>query len=71
MGDYVTRVQVYTVGCFDLMHHGHSNLLAIMRCAMPCFRCVTLSKSACCRHFGNNVIIGIHDDESYFKLKGE
>ena len=40
-------------GCFDLMHHGHSNLLESLR------------------QFGSVVIVGIHDDASYERLKGQ
>lgn len=44
---------VYTIGCFDLFHHGHENLLKDMR------------------RFGGRVIVGIHDDASYERLKGK
>ena len=40
-------------GCFDLLHHGHSNLLESLR------------------QFGSTVIVGIHDDASYLRLKGQ
>jgi len=45
--------KVYTVGCFDLFHRGHSTLLRNMR------------------KLGKEVIVGIHDDDSYFKLKNK
>jgi cytidyltransferase-like protein len=47
------RTKVYTIGCFDLMHHGHSNLLVAMK------------------QFGATLVVGIHDDESYLRLKGQ
>lgn len=47
------RTRVYTIGCFDLVHHGHLNLLRGLR------------------QFGNIVCVGIHDDDSYQRLKGE
>mmetsp|Transcript_27504 Transcript_27504/g.54978 ORF Transcript_27504/g.54978 Transcript_27504/m.54978 type:complete len:459 (+) Transcript_27504:77-1453(+) len=43
--------KVYTIGCFDLFHRGHVNVLASLR------------------EFGHFIVAGIHDDESYFKLK--
>ena len=44
---------VLTIGCFDMFHRGHANLLKAMR------------------HFGATVVVGIHDDESYMKLKSK
>jgi len=43
--------KVYTIGCFDLFHRGHQNVLVALR------------------EFGYYIVAGIHDDESYFKLK--
>mmetsp|Transcript_23206 Transcript_23206/g.48176 ORF Transcript_23206/g.48176 Transcript_23206/m.48176 type:complete len:450 (+) Transcript_23206:88-1437(+) len=43
--------KVYTIGCFDLFHRGHVNVLMSLR------------------EFGHFIVCGIHDDESYFKLK--
>jgi len=43
--------KVYTIGCFDLFHRGHANVLMSLR------------------EFGHFIVCGIHDDESYFKLK--
>ncbi|GMI29296.1 hypothetical protein TrCOL_g6468 [Triparma columacea] len=43
--------KVYTIGCFDLFHRGHANVLMSLR------------------EFGHFIVAGIHDDESYFKLK--
>jgi len=43
--------KVYTIGCFDLFHRGHINVLASLR------------------EFGFFLVVGIHDDASYFKLK--
>lgn len=43
--------KVYTIGCFDLFHRGHQNVLLSLR------------------EFGYYIVAGIHDDESYFKLK--
>jgi cytidyltransferase-like protein len=45
--------KVYTIGCFDLFHRGHENVLVSLR------------------EFGCFVVAGIHDDESYFKLKNK
>lgn len=45
--------KVYTIGCFDLFHRGHSNVLISLR------------------EFGCFIVAGIHDDESYFKLKAK
>lgn len=45
--------KVYTIGCFDLFHRGHQNVLASLR------------------EFGYFIVAGIHDDESYFKLKNK
>eukprot|EP00536_Pseudo-nitzschia_multiseries_P007080 jgi/Psemu1/319046/estExt_fgenesh1_pm.C_1600005 len=45
--------KVYTIGCFDLFHRGHQNVLLSLR------------------EFGAFLIVGIHDDESYFKLKNK
>jgi len=45
--------KVYTIGCFDLFHRGHENVLASLR------------------EFGYFIVAGIHDDESYFKLKNK
>jgi len=45
--------KVYTIGCFDLFHRGHQNVLMSLR------------------EFGAFLIVGIHDDESYFKLKNK
>lgn len=45
--------KVYTIGCFDLFHRGHQNVLLSLR------------------EFGAYLIVGIHDDESYFKLKNK
>ena len=45
--------KVYTIGCFDLFHRGHQNVLKSLR------------------EFGYYIIAGIHDDESYFKLKNK
>jgi len=45
--------KVYTIGCFDLFHRGHQNVLMSLR------------------EFGAYLIVGIHDDESYFKLKAK
>jgi len=45
--------KVYTIGCFDLFHRGHSNVLEALR------------------EFGYFIVAGIHDDESYFKLKNK
>lgn len=44
--------KVYTIGCFDLFHRGHQNVLLSLR------------------EFGYYVVAGIHDDLSYFQLKG-
>jgi cytidyltransferase-like protein len=45
--------KVYTIGCFDLFHRGHQNVLESLR------------------EFGYYVVAGIHDDQSYFQLKGK
>jgi len=45
--------KVYTIGCFDLFHRGHQNVLLALR------------------EFGYFIVAGIHDDESYFKLKNK
>lgn len=45
--------KVYTIGCFDLFHRGHQNVLRSLR------------------EFGAYLIVGVHDDESYFKLKNK
>jgi cytidyltransferase-like protein len=45
--------KVYTIGCFDLFHRGHQNVLISLR------------------EFGYYIVAGIHDDESYFKLKNK
>jgi cytidyltransferase-like protein len=45
--------KVYTIGCFDLFHRGHQNVLLALRA------------------FGHYIVAGIHDDESYFKLKNK
>ena len=45
--------KVYTIGCFDLFHRGHENVLLSLR------------------EFGYYVVAGIHDDDSYFKLKSK
>ena len=45
--------KVYTIGCFDLFHRGHQNVLLSLR------------------EFGAYIVCGIHDDESYFKLKNK
>jgi len=45
--------KVYTIGCFDLFHRGHQNVLMSLR------------------EFGYFIVAGIHDDESYFKLKNK
>jgi cytidyltransferase-like protein len=45
--------KVYTIGCFDLFHRGHQNVLNSLR------------------EFGYFIVAGIHDDESYFKLKNK
>lgn len=45
--------KVYTIGCFDLFHRGHQNVLRSLR------------------EFGYFIVAGIHDDESYFKLKNK
>lgn len=45
--------KVYTIGCFDLFHRGHQNVLKSLR------------------EFGYFIVAGIHDDESYFKLKNK
>lgn len=45
--------KVYTIGCFDLFHRGHQNVLLSLR------------------EFGYYIVAGIHDDASYFKLKGK
>ena len=45
--------KVYTIGCFDLFHRGHQNVLLSLR------------------EFGCFIVAGIHDDESYFQLKGK
>jgi cytidyltransferase-like protein len=45
--------KVYTIGCFDLFHRGHQNVLVSLR------------------EFGCYIVAGIHDDESYFKLKSK
>mmetsp|Transcript_10276 Transcript_10276/g.20574 ORF Transcript_10276/g.20574 Transcript_10276/m.20574 type:complete len:437 (-) Transcript_10276:298-1608(-) len=45
--------KVYTIGCFDLFHRGHQNVLMALR------------------EFGYFIVAGIHDDESYFKLKNK
>jgi cytidyltransferase-like protein len=45
--------KVYTIGCFDLFHRGHQNVLQSLR------------------EFGYFIVAGIHDDESYFKLKNK
>jgi len=45
--------KVYTIGCFDLFHRGHQNVLHSLR------------------EFGYFIVAGIHDDESYFKLKNK
>lgn len=43
--------KVYTIGCFDLFHRGHMNILTSLR------------------EFGNFIVCGIHDDQSYYQLK--
>jgi len=43
--------KVYTIGCFDLFHRGHQNVLLSLR------------------EFGHYIVAGIHDDQSYYKLK--
>ena len=48
-----TDRKVYTIGCFDLFHRGHANVLTSLR------------------EFGAFIVVGIHDDESYFKLKNK
>jgi cytidyltransferase-like protein len=45
--------KVYTIGCFDLFHRGHQNVLESLR------------------EFGYYVVAGIHDDQSYYQLKGK
>lgn len=45
--------KVYTIGCFDLFHRGHQNVLLSLR------------------EFGYFIVAGIHDDESYYKLKNK
>lgn len=45
--------KVYTIGCFDLFHRGHQNVLISLR------------------EFGYYIVAGIHDDESYYKLKNK
>jgi len=45
--------KIYTIGCFDLFHRGHQNVLLALR------------------EFGYYIVAGIHDDESYFKLKNK
>lgn len=45
--------KVYTIGCFDLFHRGHQNVLLSLR------------------EFGAYIIVGIHDDNSYFQLKNK
>jgi len=45
--------KIYTIGCFDLFHRGHQNVLLALR------------------EFGCYIVAGIHDDESYFKLKNK
>lgn len=45
--------KVYTIGCFDLFHRGHQNVLLSLR------------------EFGYYIVAGIHDDESYYKLKNK
>ncbi|CAB9512673.1 Ethanolamine-phosphate cytidylyltransferase [Seminavis robusta] len=45
--------KVYTIGCFDLFHRGHQNVLLSLR------------------EFGCYIVAGIHDDESYIKLKNK
>lgn len=45
--------KVYTIGCFDLFHRGHQNVLNSLR------------------EFGYFIVAGLHDDESYFKLKNK
>ena len=47
------RRKVYTIGCFDLFHRGHQNVLLSLR------------------EFGAYIIVGIHDDNSYFQLKNK
>ncbi|EDQ86129.1 uncharacterized protein MONBRDRAFT_38560 [Monosiga brevicollis MX1] len=45
--------KVFSIGCFDLFHRGHENMLRMLR------------------EFGTFVVVGVHDDESYFKLKNK
>ena len=45
--------KVYTIGCFDLFHRGHQNVLLSLR------------------EFGAYIVVGIHDDNSYFQLKNK
>lgn len=47
------RTKVYTIGCFDLFHRGHANLLRALR------------------EYGRFIVVGIHDDNSYFQLKNK
>eukprot|EP00753_Platysulcus_tardus_P015711 PLAT5238.2.p1 GENE.PLAT5238.2~~PLAT5238.2.p1 ORF type:complete len:272 (-),score=122.39 PLAT5238.2:77-892(-) len=53
IGDGWASRKVYTIGCFDLFHRGHENLLRTLR------------------EFGNFLVVGVHDDQSYYKLKNK
>jgi len=50
---YQHERKVITIGCFDLFHRGHENMLRSLR------------------DFGGFVVVGIHDDASYFQLKNK
>eukprot|EP00730_Choanoeca_flexa_P013116 TRINITY_DN4979_c0_g1_i3.p1 TRINITY_DN4979_c0_g1~~TRINITY_DN4979_c0_g1_i3.p1 ORF type:complete len:396 (+),score=113.99 TRINITY_DN4979_c0_g1_i3:296-1483(+) len=52
-GNFREGRKVFTIGCFDLFHRGHENMLRMLR------------------EFGTFVVVGVHDDESYFKLKNK
>eukprot|EP01138_Halocafeteria_seosinensis_P001610 gb/GECG01001649.1/.p1 GENE.gb/GECG01001649.1/~~gb/GECG01001649.1/.p1 ORF type:complete len:472 (+),score=84.97 gb/GECG01001649.1/:1-1416(+) len=48
-----SRTKVYTIGCFDLFHRGHANLLRALK------------------EYGRFIVVGIHDDNSYYQLKNK
>jgi len=57
--------KIYTVGCFDLFHRGHRKLLRNMR-GLGREVCVIITNIS---HLCSQVIVGIHNDDSYYKLK--